>query len=148
MEEQVIQAVKNVLNNLQEIGLGAQDLSAKILDISKAAEDSQMKLSEIDSIIGDIKNISAQSNMLGLNASIEAARVGDAGKGFSVVASEIRKLSRNSEILAERIPSVLADIKNEISSINYKTAEVNEFTKTQIANIEKIAKDLEKINSK
>jgi len=61
-------------------------------------------------IITEIKNISSQTNMLALNASIEAARAGEFGKGFSVVANEIRKLSLETDNATMQISEMIDDI--------------------------------------
>ncbi|SFA91273.1 methyl-accepting chemotaxis protein [Clostridium frigidicarnis] len=84
---------KEATNNLNEI-IGQVDKSSK----------------EISSIVNIITEIANQTNLLALNASIEAARAGDAGKGFSVVASSIRKLS-------EQTSSATEDIKKKIEAI-------------------------------
>jgi methyl-accepting chemotaxis protein len=66
---------------------------------------------EIDGILLTIKNIAEETNLLALNASIEAARAGDAGRGFSIVANEVRKLAENSKQAAIHVGLVIARIQ-------------------------------------
>ncbi len=82
---------------------------------------------EIDLILNIINNIAKQTNLLALNASIEAARAGENGKGFSVVAGEIKDLAEESSTSANKIRTLLAQIKNEAKSANQK---MNEGTAT------------------
>lgn len=76
-----------------------------------------MKYEELDSLnqlIGQIKKVAKQSNLLALNAAIEAARVGEAGKGFSVVASEFRKLAENTNKIVSEMEAVINKLKEKL----------------------------------
>jgi len=70
---------------------------------------------KINSIVDTINKISVQTNLLALNAAIEAARAGDAGRGFSVVAQEVRNLSQNTESAVKEIFEVITNIQEEIN---------------------------------
>lgn len=91
-----------------EINNSQRALFDEIMNIRQSAE-------EIVNTLDYIKMIADQTKMLGLNAAIEAARAGDAGKGFGVVAEEIRKLSENSKTTAAQIHRLTQDIQNKIS---------------------------------
>ncbi len=71
---------------------------------------------EIDKIVGLINGVAAQTNLLALNAAIEAARAGDAGKGFSVVADEIRQLSEESTGATEQIGILISKIQKGVNN--------------------------------
>ncbi|CAM4252863.1 methyl-accepting chemotaxis protein [Bacillus luti] len=76
------------------------------------------KLNDIESITDTLNKISNQTKMLSLNASIEAARAGEHGKGFTIVSSEMKKLSEISNLFTNNIQQIILDIKELISKNN------------------------------
>ena len=89
-----------------------QDSSHKmdegISAISKRIETVNTTVDKVSNIVSVIEEISSETNLLSLNASIEAARAGDAGKGFAVVAQEIRVLSDNTNTELENIKQIIS----------------------------------------
>lgn len=81
--------------------------------------------------------------MLGLNASIEVARAGDQGKGFSVVASEIRKMAENSSNAIKDVENILNRIKEKIQLINEKIGETSSIGHKEAATTKQLLKTME-----
>jgi len=99
-------------------------------EVNGIVQDMNESTKQINAISETIANITAQTNLLSLNASIESARAGEAGKGFAVVAEEIRKLAEQSQASTEEIKAIIASIQKKsdtaVESIKLTETVVNE----------------------
>ncbi|WP_411710395.1 methyl-accepting chemotaxis protein [Helicobacter salomonis] len=107
------------------------DITASIQEISTQSEAMIAQGQDIKNIVEIIKDIADQTNLLALNAAIEAARAGEHGRGFAVVADEVRKL-------AERTQRSLGEIESNINTLTQSIGDTSEAIKAQAQNVESI----------
>ncbi|AKN29770.1 chemotaxis protein [Clostridium carboxidivorans P7] len=152
-EELKIRNMSQVLSeNFSQISATMEELSASSVNVTN----NQHVLSEeivnvknisleINTILDSIKSIADQTKMLGLNAAIEAARAGEVGRGFGVVATEIRNLSQNSKETALKISELTSKIENSVDKTMESSDSTLENTEQQSAAIEEVTASLQEI---
>jgi len=123
--------VGNTINQFLKV---ASQLNDDSITLQSKADEINNKFKKTNQILESIKSISSQTRLIGLNAAIEAARIGEVGKGFGVVANEIRKLSGNSNDASVEIEKTLCDLQVDLQKI---TEEVTAINSTVIDQLEK-----------
>ncbi|WP_238883428.1 PocR ligand-binding domain-containing protein [Clostridium sp. YIM B02551] len=141
-------------DNFGQISASMEELSASAVNVSnnqhnlnEEIENIQKISVEINSILDSIKSIADQTRMLGLNAAIEAARAGEVGRGFGVVASEIRALSNNTKETATKVIQLTGLIQQSVAKTIETSNETLETTEQQTAAIEEVAASLQEATS-
>lgn len=121
----------------------AVDSNDTILEEVKEASE---KAKNTDEVLNFIRNIASQTNLLGLNAAIEASRAGDHGKGFSVVANEIRKLSNSSNQSINEINTTLTQIEKSVNNISEGITSSADTFKEQLSQIQHMDAAIHSLN--
>ncbi|MDQ7092255.1 methyl-accepting chemotaxis protein [Desulfosporosinus sp. PR] len=156
--KQTAATLRQMSNNLEDsltgIAAAIEELSASATEIysNEGALNSDIKeilsiSEEINEVSAFIKEIADETKMLGLNAAIEAARAGDAGRGFGVVAEEIRKLSAQSKSTVPRIKQLTDTIKGKVNEVSEKSNRSLDASQGQAAATQEITASIEEITS-
>ncbi len=105
--------ITDLAGTTEELSAETEEVATTCRTLLDVVQQSHKRIQDTDNVLALIKTIASQTNLLGLNAAIEAARVGEHGRGFGVVAGEIRKLADNSCESIKKIDSTLQTIKND-----------------------------------
>ncbi len=109
----------SVIHMIEETAAQTEEAKQRVAQLTQKSEG-------IGAIVNTISDIAEQTNLLALNAAIEAARAGEAGRGFAVVADEIRKLAENTQQAVGEIAEILRGIKEDAERVNDSTRQIAE----------------------
>ncbi|MGE5373048.1 MAG: methyl-accepting chemotaxis protein [Solirubrobacterales bacterium] len=153
-ESQVIELANNVGESMDEVAGAVTQIASAAMGINEREKELHNSIEQIsgiarkiDDVLNGIKVIADQTKMLGLNAAIEAARAGEAGRGFGVVAEEIRKLSDESKNTAEQIRALTVQIDRFIAETLQNSESTVRSSEEQAAATEEITASIEEITA-
>jgi len=145
-QEQILAVASELASSSEEMTAGMEELAANAQTVTAASHDLDRLGKELaratrqtDDIVAFIKNVADQTNLLGLNAAIEAARVGEAGRGFGVVAEEVRKLASASAQSVKEITGALNAIQASVNMLAEKSGTIDGTIGAQASSIQEMA---------
>jgi len=150
--QELYSAINTAVIATEELYSSSQELASKSKETSLITRNVFEEVKDTTEILEIIKRVAKQTNLLGLNAAIEASRAGEYGRGFSVVAKEIRKLADESNVSSKNIGETLnklcASVENVLNNVEESTiitenqSKANEDIAKIIDSLRKIAKDM------
>ncbi len=150
---QLLDSINEIAKSIEQVSSateGLADAASQLADATQktmeqaqmTAENSQKTTAALDIV----KSIADQTNLLGLNAAIESARAGEHGKGFNVVASEIRKLASQSKDSTATIKKIVDEMNSSVDEIILSITDSAAVSEEQAASVEEIGATIETIN--
>lgn len=137
------ESVRTIDTSIRTVVEGTNSLFETLTGINEVTTTVNNDVNVAVDVVGKISGNASRSNILALNASIEAARSGEHGRGFSVVATEMGKLANDSGHSATEIKATLNEITNHLTSIVESIKEANDMAKEHLENITTIQKILD-----
>lgn len=139
------ESVQDINESILTVVGGFETLFKMLTDMNEMSSSVEGDVHNAVEVVNKISGNASRSNILALNASIEAARSGEHGRGFAVVATEMGKLAGDSGSSATEIKGTLGNITEHIASIITSIKEANEIAKEHMGNVNEIQKTLEEM---
>lgn len=143
----IYSSIEQAAAAVEELTASSQELAATSLETAGISNQATEEVRNTVEIIEIIRRVAQQSNLLGLNAAIEAARAGELGRGFSVVAEEVRKLADESNNSAKTINAMLGNLRDCVTKVVKNVEQGNVITQEQAKATQSIAQMLEDLRN-
>jgi methyl-accepting chemotaxis protein len=140
--------VRDGRNEVSQLSKGMASISETVADVVTEMQSLDQASRQIGEILGLIEEIADQTNLLALNAAIEAARAGEHGRGFAVVADEVRKLAENSASSTKQIGQLVGDIQRRTTAVLDRTARANSLVQDNAASARSVTEMIEAVSNR
>ncbi|WP_150269916.1 methyl-accepting chemotaxis protein [Paenibacillus tepidiphilus] len=145
ISDQITSSLASASERLAEVAGGSGELADFTGRLLALAQRTGEQVKETDQVVSIIKNVASQTNLLGINAAIEAAHAGDKGRGFGVVAGEIRKLSSETVDSTKVIQGTLVTFREATAQMGESIERIAAIVQSQAASSQEISAFIEEI---
>ncbi|MDW7650953.1 MAG: methyl-accepting chemotaxis protein [Bacillota bacterium] len=147
MADNLSTATRELTGSTESLAAQAQELAAVGQQLGSLGNRLESSVAETNGLLQVMQKVTSQTNLLGLNASIEAARVGEKGRGFGVVADEIRKLAENSSRSLKEIEEILSALNKSRQSLGGEIGRIVNISSEQAASTQEMMAAVEEMNA-
>ncbi|MBU3876359.1 PAS domain-containing protein [Faecalicatena sp. AGMB00832] len=145
---ELTEGLQNITSTVEVNTEKMSEIKMKQNQITKSAHETQQKANQALSVIKSIQSIARQTNLLSLNASVEAAHAGDKGAGFAVVAKEVRSLSQSTRSTAEEVTESLHKMQESMDFVLSQITEIEKEVEEQSRNLEQVNRIVNQVHQK
>lgn len=143
---QVANRVDEGMQKMNQTHLAMNQVDVAVSSARESTNELLGQMSKIQTMLKQIEDVASQTNLLSLNASVEAARAGQAGKGFAVVADEVRSLAGRSSQVANEIQNVVKGLSDATKDVYSKVDEGMTATQLGMTNLEELRKNISSVD--
>lgn len=145
--KEILDAVVSISSSAQNLSGATEELATTIRSMDNEAEHVSTEMHRTNELTQQIKKISKQSNILGLNAAIEASRAGEHGRGFAIVSEEVRRLASDTEVSTKAIDSNAHDVQSSVGLLIEAIKQLTVVTEKHANDVSEIAHSLSRIEN-
>lgn len=144
--DKISMSLSQAADRINSAANGSNQLATYTQELLVQSENAGEDVNHSTEVLTIIKKVATETNLLGLNAAIEAARAGEKGKGFEVVANEIRKFSKETVASTKKINETMTRIKEVTNRMGVEIGKIATIGQEQAATIQQISAFIEEIN--
>jgi predicted transcriptional regulator len=140
-------SLERAVTAAEQLSASSEELAATSQEAANIAKEAGDEVNKTTKILDIISRVAQQTNLLGINAAIEAARAGESGRGFSVVANEVRKLADESNHSASEIKNMLSRFRDAVEHVLKSVEQGNVITQEQARATQEIVQMLDELRT-